>query len=122
MRTNLLVALGCALILSGCAGVTMIDSMPSGADVYVDGVRVGQTPVRYEDMAVSLTSHSVRIAKDGYKPVNEQFARQGRANMSAIVGGIFIWPVWLWALDYPASLTYELQPESGSGTPMPDRE
>src|SRR5207237_569691 len=45
-------------------GLLMIDSRPTGADVYLDGKRIGQTPIAVNTDA---GEHAVRIERDGYR-------------------------------------------------------
>ena len=52
------------LIVSRFAGSLVIESQPSGADVFVDRARVGMSPVRLSK--VRAGSHAVRIDLDGY--------------------------------------------------------
>ena len=69
MKKILLLSIAAAL-LSACSSVKFsedvtVDSMPSGANVFVNGEVVGQTP-----MVVSLDSSSVyeiKLVKEGYK-------------------------------------------------------
>ena len=69
MKKILLLSIAAAL-LSACSSVKFsedvtVDSMPSGADVFVNGEVVGKTP-----MVVSLDSSSVyeiKLVKEGYK-------------------------------------------------------
>ena len=45
---------------------------PSGASVYVDGKYVGKTPIK--DKEISIGSHTVKIALDGYKTFTKKYA------------------------------------------------
>lgn len=46
-------------------GVVSVTSMPFDAEVYVDGVRIGTTPIRLPDLAPGI--HTVSIRKQGYQ-------------------------------------------------------
>ncbi|HLL83263.1 MAG TPA: PEGA domain-containing protein [Longimicrobium sp.] len=50
--------------LEPVAGVVSVDSDPSGADVLVDGVKVGVTPMN--EMLLSPGHHELRIRREGY--------------------------------------------------------
>jgi len=70
MRNFLSLAIAtCALLLTGCAGyhdTVEIASMPSGANVFINGELSGQTPMR-----VSLpqdATYAVRLEHEGYSP------------------------------------------------------
>lgn len=62
-------AAGASLLLWACATCAAyqnvgVETTPEGAEVYLDGERVGETPMR---IAVStLTDHSVFLKKEGY--------------------------------------------------------
>jgi len=60
---------GSATIFSGSNQSISIDSEPSGAKVYVDGQLRGVTPLSVM-MDKSLSSHEIRIQKDGFVDVN----------------------------------------------------
>ena len=55
--------------LSQIVGKMKITSSPSGALVYIDGVKVGQTPFVKDDVLVG--THKIRIQKDGYESQNK---------------------------------------------------
>lgn len=62
---------GCGLLASGTTTIVPIRSEPSGAEVWVDGVRVGETPLR-----VALRSeepHRVELRRSGFVPRALQF-------------------------------------------------
>lgn len=60
---------GSATIFSGSNQSIAIDSEPSGAKVYVDGQLRGVTPLSVM-MDKSLSSHEIRVQKDGYADIN----------------------------------------------------
>jgi hypothetical protein len=60
---------GSATIFSGTTQAISIDSIPSGAKVYVDGQLRGTTPTSVM-MKKSLSSHTIRVQKDGYAVSN----------------------------------------------------
>lgn len=98
------------IILSGCASSTMIRSVPSDADVYINGELVGKTPYLYTDTKVSFSLVMVDIVKEGYEPINTTFRRDEEFNPGTFIGGVFIWPIWLWSLEYKPLRTYYLTP------------
>jgi hypothetical protein len=99
-----------AIFLSSCASTTLIQSVPSGAKVYIDGETVGTTPHPHTDKKIIFSNTSIVLEKEGYEPFATYITRSEEPNLGAIIGGIFIWPIWLWALDYKAMRTYELRP------------
>lgn len=57
----------CLGMLSGCASQTTITSVPTGADVKIDGQPSGKTPYNYSEAQVWLwTKHQVTLEKSGY--------------------------------------------------------
>ena len=60
---------GSATIFSGSSQSISIDSEPAGAKVYVDGQLRGVTPLSVM-MDKSLSSHEIRVQKDGFVDVN----------------------------------------------------
>jgi hypothetical protein len=47
------------------AGSVLVESRPPAAQVFLDGERVGMTPVLLPDVAAG--SHEIRIQRDGYR-------------------------------------------------------
>lgn len=66
---------GSATIFSGGTQSISIDSEPNGAKVYVDGQMRGVTPLSVM-MDKSLSSHEIRVVKDGYADVNVPMTKQ----------------------------------------------
>lgn len=98
------------VFLSGCASSTLITSDPSGAKLYVDGRHVGSTPFMYSDTKIVGSKTTLRIEKDGFEPLNTFFTRTEEVDVGAVVGGIFVWPVFLWTMKYYPEHYYELYP------------
>ena len=97
---------------SGCASSVQINSEPPGADVTVNGQHIGTTPTSYSDTAIVGTTHQVRLEKEGYETTSAQLTRTGNLNVGALIGGLFCLFPFLWVLNYPASVNYQL--EAGS--------
>ena len=71
--------LACSLLLTSCAtmfqggpSVLHFDSEPEGASVYVDGMRVGKTPVTVP--VRHSASGMVRYELEGYETVHQQLS------------------------------------------------
>jgi len=107
-----LILMAAAIFLSSCASSTLIQSVPSGAKVYIDGSVSGTTPHTHTDRKLIFSNTSVVLEKEGYKKLSTTITRSEKPNVGAIIGGFFIWPIWLWALDYKASRTFELEKEN----------
>ncbi len=98
-------------LLAGCTSSTVIKSHPSGAKVTIDGKLVGKTPITYADKAIVGSSHNVVLSLAGYKTTHAKFARNGQANVGAIIGGVFFLFPFLWTMDYDDSYMFELEAE-----------
>jgi len=109
-------ALSMALVflLSSCVSTTTIKSVPPGADVYVDGYKVGTTPYKYEDEKIAFSRTNLDIILEGYEPVYSYLVRDEEIDLGPLIGGFFFWPVWLWAMKYQPTHTFELVPLSDS--------
>ncbi len=60
-----------ALIFSGCAQNCRINTDPEGADVYVNGILIGETPVLYKYRSGLPRTVYVKIEKDGYDIIKD---------------------------------------------------
>lgn len=97
----------------GCKSSITINSVPQGATLYIDGQRVGQTPYVQTDAAIVGSSKSVKLEMAGFQTLDGAFEKDGDANIGAIIAGVFFLFPFLWTLDYPEQVTYELQPIGG---------
>lgn len=117
------IAQGAAIVLvallMGCASSVMITSEPTGAQVTLDGRRVGTTPYYHTDTKVSGYSLGVQVEKEGYKTRSGIIKKTEFGNTGAIIGGIFIWPVLAWVLEYPAVAHYVLDWDSAALSQTP---
>ncbi len=108
-----LVAAALALVVltasTGCASTILINSQPPGAKVFVDGAYLGTAPASYTDTAIVGTVHQVKLTLPGYRDQIGFFGRNSQFNAGACIGGVFLLVPFLWILDYPAQVTYQLQ-------------
>jgi len=98
------------VFMSSCASSTMISSIPSGAKVYINGESVGTTPYLHTDTKVVGSLINVDLIKEGYEPIYTSFTRTEQINMGALIGGLFVWPILLWTMDYKPTHNYEMVP------------
>lgn len=98
-----------AVLSSSCSSTTVLQSMPVGARVYVDGEAVGTTPYRHSDTKIVGSTTSVRMEKDGYETYNTSFSRDEQADVGAIIGGLFVLVPFLWTMKYKPVHSYELK-------------
>jgi hypothetical protein len=97
------------VFLASCASTTMIQSTPSGADIYVDSQKKGTTPYSYSDTKIVGSSTNITLKKDGYTDFNVTLVRSERADVGAIIGGCFVLVPFLWTMKYDPTHSYELQ-------------
>ena len=97
------------VLLSSCASTTLISTEPSGATLYIDGVKVGETPLPMTNTKTVLECSSITIEKEGYRTVNTTICRSEEIDPVPIIGGfLFIFP-FLWAMKYYPEHNYTLQ-------------
>jgi len=114
-KTRLISAFLAAIVLfSSCASTTLIESIPSGGDLYLDGELVGATPYSMTDTKILGTCTSVRIEKENYSNYYGSICRTEEADPGAIIGGIFFWFPFLWAMKYKPTHFYKLQPKDSN--------
>ena len=103
------------VLLPSCASSVRISSSPSQADVYADGLYIGQTPVRQRDAKVSGSTLDVRLEKEGYEVLETEISKDARLNVKALLGSMFVIPL-AWILAYPRSRNFVMKP---LGEPAP---
>jgi hypothetical protein len=97
------------LLVSGCVSRTNIITHPHGADVFIDNVKVGITPLQYSDTAIAGTSKALKLEKEGYVPF-ETVIRKSEFEWGPCIGGIFFLFPFVWILGYPETYEFELDP------------
>jgi SH3 domain-containing protein/PEGA domain-containing protein len=95
------------ILLSGCAIPTVIKSKPEGATVYIDNIKMGNTPLTYSDKAILWSQKPIRIEMNGYKPLNTAI-KKDQLKIGPLVWGCFVGVPLLWALGYAEEYTFEL--------------
>lgn len=102
--------LAVAILFSGCASTTLIQSEPTGAKVYMNGEYKGVTPLSYSDTKIVGSVTHLTLEKEGYEPFQTFLSRNESADVGAIIGGIFFVVPFLWTMKYNPVHTYELRP------------
>ena len=108
--------LASAVLFTSCASTTMIHSTPVGAKLYLNGENVGTTPYKHSDTKILGSTTEVKLQKEGYQDLNTSFSRNEKADVGAIIGGIFVLVPFLWTMKYKPSHTYEMIPLANAGT------
>jgi hypothetical protein len=102
--------LALASFVAGCSSTTVIHSRPEGATVYIDDARVGKTPYTQKDSKIVGTQIAVKLKMDGYEPFETHIYKDEKADIGAIIGGVFVIFPFLWVEGYQPEHTYELTP------------
>jgi hypothetical protein len=105
--------LSASILFTSCASTTLINSTPSGAELYINEEAVGVTPYSMTDTKIVGSCSSIRIEKEGYNEFYTTICRTEEVDGGAVVGGFFFWPAWLWAMKYKSSHYYKLTPKTG---------
>lgn len=84
-----LVSAGCATIFSGTSDDITFRSEPSGAQVMIDGIMVGTTPVTVPVDRPGLEDARVTVQLSGYDP--RTFELDKEFNTVSILN-VFVWP------------------------------
>lgn len=98
----------CATIVQGEHQSVPVDTDPSGAIVYVDGIEMGTTPT-----VLSLKrgdDHEVVLRRDGYRDVTLRLDKDFDF-VPAVVGNLFSFGIFGFAVDYVSGAAYDLTPE-----------
>ncbi len=101
--------LAAAIFFSSCSSTTLIQSVPSGAKIYIDGQVAGTTPYEYMDTKIVGSTTSIKLEKEGYQPLFTNFSRNEDADVGAIIAGCFVVIPFLWAMKYKPAHLYELE-------------
>ncbi|MCU0631585.1 MAG: PEGA domain-containing protein [Methanolinea sp.] len=59
--------------VGGSTGFYLIESAPSGAQVIIDGLFIGVTPITYPVAGTASPQHTITIAANGYYPYTTQY-------------------------------------------------
>jgi hypothetical protein len=98
---------GCASIVKGTTQAIPVSSDPTGADVKIDGNKVGQTPVSVE--AKRKNDHLITIEKAGYQPESVGITRNIGG---AVYGNILAGGLVGWGVDSISGAEYNLSPKT----------
>jgi len=109
MKHSLIALLIVSMLFMSCSTSTIIKSVPAKAKVYVNDEYKGETPYALSTRSIIGSSTKIKLTKRGFADYNAEIKRDEKANIPAIVGGIFCLPFFLWATDYEPEHTYKLK-------------
>jgi hypothetical protein len=98
------------ILFASCSSTTMISSNPSKAKLYIDGALVGETPYQHTDSKIVGSSMTLKIEKEGFKPLIATITKDEDVNVGAVIGGLFTLVPFLWTMNYNPIHNYVLQP------------
>jgi hypothetical protein len=82
---KLLALAATTLTLTACSHAVIIDSDPSGAEIKVNGEKLGKAPVTYNETTGWEKVYDVEAALPGYKPMRKEIKQQ-EWNLPVAVG------------------------------------
>ena len=94
--------------MSGCSSTTLIQSVPNGAKLYLDGESVGTTPYSLRDTKITGSSTIIKLIMDDYEPLIATITKDEEINAGAVIGGVFFLIPFLWTMEYKPVHNYEL--------------
>ena len=116
MKKSVIVALlvmACLLSGSGCSTTTRvtIDSSPSGADVILDGVNIGTTPIEKHKISNRVgRSYDIILKKDGYQLLQARLKTEIKT--ASLIGAILITIPVVWVEGPKEAQYFVLKKES----------
>ena len=87
-RFRVLAAVGGLAALSGCAHQTMVVADPPGTEVFINGERVGVSPVAFEDEPGWNRSYELTLKKDGYETRTVTLKQSEWNTMSLVLAAV----------------------------------
>ena len=98
------------IFFSSCASTTLIQSDPNGADLYLNGMKVGQTPYTHSDTKIVGATTQIKMKKEGYEELSAIMQRNEKLAVGPLIGGLLVWIPFLWIMKYDENRLYELEP------------
>ena len=71
---------------------------------------MGTTPYTQKDSKIVGTKTPLKLTMDGYEPFETHLSKDEKADVGAIIGGVFFLFPFLWTEGYQPEHTYELTP------------
>lgn len=97
---------GTATILSSCSTAVQLTSDPPGADVDINGMSYGKTPVTVTLSDFDFTDYRLTLSKLGYQ--DKVVVLEKETKVGPVIGGFFIWPIWLWCYGPMDAYNFQL--------------
>lgn len=84
-----------------------------GAEVFVDGEKIGTTPVQKKLSNVVLENPDILIKKEGYKDLYTDLKKEIKG-VNLVSGLILFWPALFWVYGPKKNQSYILVPSANS--------
>lgn len=83
------------LMISSCSTMVRIDTPDvAGAEIKLNNEPLGAGPINRSLSDGVWETYNVEVTKDGYKPYYGELKKE--IKVDTLIGGIFVWPLWLW--------------------------
>jgi hypothetical protein len=121
------VALLLVVVLAGCQSVP-VQSMPYGADVWVDGEHIGKTPCKFKASTVIGCEYDVVVRMKGYRPYRETVETEWGpgTTWNLLASLLFLSPLIILTPFFgdvvPGAVFAPLEPEPAPRPPPPPRD
>jgi len=106
---SIAVIMAISVLFTSCASTTMIQSNAVGADVFLNGELAGKTPYKHRDMKIVGSTTEVKIEKEGFETLQTSFSRDEKADVGAIIAGVFFLFPFLWTMKYKPVHNYDMK-------------
>ena len=117
LTKNLIACLLVASLIS-CASTTTIQAVDSDSSIdqdvkiYMDGSYRGKGEVLYSDTKIIGSTTQVNLKKSNCRTTTHILQRSEQVNVGVLIGGFFLWPLWLWVMGYNPLHSYEFNCDS----------
>ncbi len=114
--------LGAAIVAGGCAHRVRLDTTPGGAEVMVNGVHMGRTPVDFKERSGWGKRYDVQLKKAGYRPVKAR-VRQTEWDLRVVGPSLpflwcpMVWPMAMFSRRARHGYHWKLVPAAGAADP-----
>ena len=105
---------GCCSIIHGTSQGIPVNSVPSGAKVFHNGIPAGTTPAVLE--LKRNAHHTIRVEKEGYSPYEESLTH---STSGWVWGNIFLGGLIGLAIDAVDGAIYNVEPQRIQATLLP---
>ncbi len=109
-----------AVFCTSCVSQTRVNFRTDveGADVYVDGEKIGTTPVQMKLSNAVWNDPDIVIKKDGYKDLYAGLKKEAKG-ANIVLGVLLWWPSLLWCYGPKKNQNFMLEPSASNATVQP---